>query len=187
MDIFLAFEGLLSCGLCVPLTFTDLYLLLLEKFSEPRTCAWMSGSSLLHWCKINKYLVNNWCWLIRALEFIIKISCLFVCLFSPPQSYLIGWEEFWKNKWLMAYILTLVVSLTDWIVSLSFLCAEVRTAFCRKNQQLSCGEWQRRRTRKAIVSRVYVAYWRIRGRGWGGSFLVFDSWVNTLKHRKCLV
>ncbi|NWV50999.1 TPC2 protein, partial [Daphoenositta chrysoptera] len=40
------------------------------------------------------------------------------------KSYLIGWKEFWKNKWLMAYILTLIVSLTDWIVSLSFFCKE---------------------------------------------------------------
>lgn len=97
--------------------------------------------------------------------------------FSPPQSYLIGWEEFWKNKWLMAYILTLVVSLTDWIVSLSFFCTEVRTAFCRNNQQLRCGEQWRRRTRKGLLSRAYVIYWRIKGRGWDGSFLVFDSWI----------
>ncbi|XP_066043555.1 two pore channel protein 2 isoform X5 [Chamaea fasciata] len=40
------------------------------------------------------------------------------------KSYLIGWKEFWKNKWLMAYILTLIVSLADWIVSLSFFCKE---------------------------------------------------------------
>ncbi|EMP28144.1 Two pore calcium channel protein 2 [Chelonia mydas] len=41
-----------------------------------------------------------------------------------PLSYLIGWEEFRKTKWLLAYILTLVVSIIDWTVSLSFSCTE---------------------------------------------------------------
>ncbi|XP_049676803.1 two pore channel protein 2 isoform X2 [Accipiter gentilis] len=55
----------------------------------------------------------------------IELLCFLVFVVDVSvKSYLIGWEEFWKNKWLMAYILTLVVSLTDWIVSLSFLCAE---------------------------------------------------------------
>ncbi|XP_038621142.1 two pore calcium channel protein 2 [Tachyglossus aculeatus] len=40
------------------------------------------------------------------------------------KSYLIGWDEFLKTKWLLAYILVLVVSLTDWIVSLSYACEE---------------------------------------------------------------
>uniref|UniRef100_A0A8B9ZCX9 Ion transport domain-containing protein n=1 Tax=Buteo japonicus TaxID=224669 RepID=A0A8B9ZCX9_9AVES len=55
----------------------------------------------------------------------IELLCFLVFVVDVSvKSYLIGWEEFWKNKWLMAYILTLIVSLTDWIVSLSFLCAE---------------------------------------------------------------
>ncbi|XP_010160005.1 PREDICTED: two pore calcium channel protein 2, partial [Eurypyga helias] len=55
----------------------------------------------------------------------IELLCFLVFMVDVSvKSYLIGWEEFWKNKWLMAYILTLVVSLTDWIVSLSFFCAE---------------------------------------------------------------
>ncbi|XP_028916058.1 two pore calcium channel protein 2 isoform X2 [Ornithorhynchus anatinus] len=40
------------------------------------------------------------------------------------KSYLIGWDEFLKTKWLLAYILVLVVSLTDWTVSLSYACEE---------------------------------------------------------------
>ncbi|XP_020826380.1 LOW QUALITY PROTEIN: two pore channel protein 2 [Phascolarctos cinereus] len=40
------------------------------------------------------------------------------------KSYLIGWREFLKNRWLLAYIVALVVSLTDWTVSLSFGCRE---------------------------------------------------------------
>ncbi|KFQ94169.1 Two pore calcium channel protein 2, partial [Nipponia nippon] len=55
----------------------------------------------------------------------IELLCFLVFVVDVSvKSYLIGWEEFWKNKWLMAYILTLIVSLTDWIVSLSFFCTE---------------------------------------------------------------
>ncbi|XP_068004497.1 two pore channel protein 2 isoform X2 [Melanerpes formicivorus] len=55
----------------------------------------------------------------------VELLCLLVFVVDVSvKSYLIGWEEFWKNKWLMAYILTLIVSLTDWIVSLSFFCME---------------------------------------------------------------
>ncbi|NWV18058.1 TPC2 protein, partial [Origma solitaria] len=55
----------------------------------------------------------------------IELLCFLVFVADVSvKSYLIGWKEFWKNKWLMAYILTLIVSLTDWIVSLSFFCKE---------------------------------------------------------------
>ncbi|XP_075282371.1 two pore channel protein 2 isoform X4 [Opisthocomus hoazin] len=55
----------------------------------------------------------------------IELLCFLVFIVDVSvKSYLIGWEEFWKNKWLLAYILTLVVSVTDWIVSLSFFCTE---------------------------------------------------------------
>ncbi|XP_074442430.1 two pore channel protein 2 isoform X1 [Larus michahellis] len=55
----------------------------------------------------------------------IELLCFLVFMVDVSvKSYLVGWEEFWKNRWLMAYILTLIVSLTDWIVSLSFLCTE---------------------------------------------------------------
>ncbi|NWV31548.1 TPC2 protein, partial [Grantiella picta] len=55
----------------------------------------------------------------------IELLCFLVFVVDVAvKSYLIGWKEFWKNKWLMAYILTLIVSLTDWIVSLSFFCKE---------------------------------------------------------------
>ncbi|NXJ15243.1 TPC2 protein, partial [Odontophorus gujanensis] len=55
----------------------------------------------------------------------IELLCFLVFMIDVSvKSYLIGWEEFWKNKWLMAYILTLIISLTDWVVSLSFFCTE---------------------------------------------------------------
>ncbi|XP_067414318.1 two pore channel protein 2 isoform X2 [Emydura macquarii macquarii] len=55
----------------------------------------------------------------------IELLCFLVFIADVSvKSYLIGWEEFRKTKWLLAYILTLVVSLTDWTVSLSFSCTE---------------------------------------------------------------
>ncbi|KAB1251717.1 Two pore calcium channel protein 2 [Camelus dromedarius] len=41
------------------------------------------------------------------------------------KSYLVGWAQFRKNPWLLAYLVVLVVSLMDWIVSLSLVCHEV--------------------------------------------------------------
>ncbi|XP_072826591.1 two pore channel protein 2 isoform X4 [Vicugna pacos] len=40
------------------------------------------------------------------------------------KSYLVGWAQFRKNPWLLAYLMVLVVSLMDWIVSLSLVCHE---------------------------------------------------------------
>ncbi|NXP25003.1 TPC2 protein, partial [Scytalopus superciliaris] len=55
----------------------------------------------------------------------VELLCFLVFLADlAVKSYLIGWKEFWKNKWLLAYILIWIVSLTDWIVSLSFFCTE---------------------------------------------------------------
>ncbi|XP_051477360.1 two pore channel protein 2 isoform X2 [Apus apus] len=71
-----------------------------------------------------RYRVPGWnppCGLTESIE----LLCFLVFMADVSvKSYLVGWEEFWKNKWLMAYILTLIVSLADWIVSLSFFCTE---------------------------------------------------------------
>ncbi|XP_061058194.1 two pore channel protein 2 isoform X3 [Eubalaena glacialis] len=40
------------------------------------------------------------------------------------KSYLVGWAQFRKNPWLLAYLVVLLVSLVDWIVSLSLVCQE---------------------------------------------------------------
>ncbi|XP_055505170.1 two pore channel protein 2 [Leucoraja erinacea] len=40
------------------------------------------------------------------------------------KSYLIGWEEFRKTKWLIAYTLVLAVSTIDWMVSMGLFCEE---------------------------------------------------------------
>lgn len=41
------------------------------------------------------------------------------------QSYLVGWPQFRKSLWLVAYLVVLVVSFVDWMVSLSLVCQEV--------------------------------------------------------------
>ncbi|XP_074132791.1 two pore channel protein 2 isoform X1 [Sminthopsis crassicaudata] len=55
---------------------------------------------------------------IEALCFLVFIADV------SMKSYLIGWKEFLKNPWLLAYIVVLVVSVADWTVSLSFACRE---------------------------------------------------------------
>lgn len=40
------------------------------------------------------------------------------------KGYLVGWAQFRKNPWLLAYLVVLLVSLVDWIVSLSLVCQE---------------------------------------------------------------
>ncbi|KAG7455724.1 two pore calcium channel protein 2 [Solea senegalensis] len=40
------------------------------------------------------------------------------------KSYLIGWEEFRKSKWLIGYTVVLSVSIIDWVLSISMVCDE---------------------------------------------------------------
>uniref|UniRef100_A0A670YCT3 Two pore segment channel 2 n=1 Tax=Pseudonaja textilis TaxID=8673 RepID=A0A670YCT3_PSETE len=55
----------------------------------------------------------------------IEVLCFLVFIVDiSVKSYLIGWEEFRKTKWLMAYILVLLISLIDWSISLSSSCHE---------------------------------------------------------------
>ncbi|XP_048342425.1 two pore channel protein 2 isoform X2 [Sphaerodactylus townsendi] len=54
---------------------------------------------------------------------IIELLCFLVFIVDASvKSYLIGWEEFRKTKWLMAYIVVLIVSLADWTASISLFC-----------------------------------------------------------------
>lgn len=41
------------------------------------------------------------------------------------QGYLVGQAQLQQNLWLLAYFVVLVVSVVDWIVSLSLACEEV--------------------------------------------------------------
>ncbi|ELK24238.1 Two pore calcium channel protein 2 [Myotis davidii] len=40
------------------------------------------------------------------------------------KSYLVGWPQFRKSLWLLAYLVVLVLSFVDWMVSLSLVCQE---------------------------------------------------------------
>ncbi|XP_053781364.1 two pore channel protein 2 isoform X2 [Desmodus rotundus] len=40
------------------------------------------------------------------------------------KSYLVGWAQFRKSLWLLAYLVVLVASLLDWMVSLGLICQE---------------------------------------------------------------
>ncbi|KAM8938887.1 two pore channel protein 2 isoform 3-T3 [Pelodytes ibericus] len=61
------------------------------------------------------------CGATESVEFLTFL--VFVADFSV-KSYLIGWNEFMKNKWLLCYLLALTVSFVDWTVSLCFMCRE---------------------------------------------------------------
>ncbi|NXG24492.1 TPC2 protein, partial [Grallaria varia] len=110
----------------------------LYRWYYSRTCQWMLSltitmilalafveepSSLTATSDV-RYRLPPWnppCGLTESLE----LLCLLVFVADVAvKSYLIGWKEFWKNKWLLAYIVTLLVSLADCIVSLSFSCTE---------------------------------------------------------------
>ncbi|XP_023281313.1 two pore calcium channel protein 2 [Seriola lalandi dorsalis] len=55
----------------------------------------------------------------------IEIVCLMIfCLDLAVKSYLIGWDEFRKSKWLIGYTVVISVSIIDWVLSVSMVCDE---------------------------------------------------------------
>uniref|UniRef100_UPI0037E99954 two pore channel protein 2 n=1 Tax=Semicossyphus pulcher TaxID=241346 RepID=UPI0037E99954 len=55
----------------------------------------------------------------------IEMVCLLIfTLDLAVKSYLIGWEEFRKNKWLIGYTVVITVSIIDWVLSISMVCDE---------------------------------------------------------------
>uniref|UniRef100_A0A3Q1CYB7 Ion transport domain-containing protein n=1 Tax=Amphiprion ocellaris TaxID=80972 RepID=A0A3Q1CYB7_AMPOC len=55
----------------------------------------------------------------------IEMICLIIfCLDLAVKSYLIGWEELRKNKWLIGYTVVISVSIIDWVLSVSMECDE---------------------------------------------------------------
>ncbi|XP_030643851.1 two pore calcium channel protein 2-like [Chanos chanos] len=73
-----------------------------------------------------RYKLSPWeapCGLTESIELI----CLLIfTLDLTIKVYLIDWEEFWKCKWLMCYLVVIVGSIVDWTLSLSVVCNEVR-------------------------------------------------------------
>ncbi|XP_041844737.1 two pore calcium channel protein 2 [Melanotaenia boesemani] len=61
------------------------------------------------------------CGLTESLEMI----CLIIFILDlAVKSYLIGWEEFRKSKWLISYTVIISVSIIDWVLSISMACDE---------------------------------------------------------------
>ncbi|XP_051820181.1 two pore channel protein 2 isoform X2 [Antechinus flavipes] len=88
-------------------------------------CRWRSTDGTTHASARDvRYRQAPWeppCGLTESIEAL----CFLVFIVDVSmKSYLIGWKEFLKNPWLLAYIVVLVVSVADWTVSLSFVCQE---------------------------------------------------------------
>ncbi|XP_019735401.1 two pore channel protein 2 isoform X2 [Hippocampus comes] len=74
----------------------------------------------------------------------IEIVCLLIfTLDLAIKSYLIGWDEFKKNKWLMSYTMVISISIIDWVLSISMVCDEklrvrrlIRPFFLLQNSSL---------------------------------------------------
>ncbi|XP_056134664.1 two pore channel protein 2 [Lampris incognitus] len=74
----------------------------------------------------------------------IEMVCLVIfCLDLAVKSYLIGWEEFRKSKWLIGYTVVLSASIIDWVLSVSMECDEklrvrrlIRPFFLLQNSSL---------------------------------------------------
>ncbi|XP_078141100.1 two pore channel protein 2 [Centroberyx gerrardi] len=74
----------------------------------------------------------------------IEMLCLIVfSLDLAVKGYLIGWEEFRKNKWLIGYTVVISASVVDWVLSVSMVCDEklrvrrlIRPFFLLQNSSL---------------------------------------------------
>lgn len=73
------------------------------------------------------FLLHCICIVYSKLSYTLQLHFTFFNFFYlTPQSYLIGWEEFKKNKWLISYMVVISVSFIDWMLSVSMVCDEVR-------------------------------------------------------------
>uniref|UniRef100_A0A671Q9H2 Two pore calcium channel protein 2 n=1 Tax=Sinocyclocheilus anshuiensis TaxID=1608454 RepID=A0A671Q9H2_9TELE len=80
------------------------------------------------------------CGLTEGIE--VVCLCIFILDFTV-KSYLIGWEEFRMNKWLIGYIVVITASVIDWMLSVSMACNEnlrvrrlIRPFFLLQNSSL---------------------------------------------------
>ncbi|KAI7814083.1 two pore channel protein 2 [Triplophysa rosa] len=80
------------------------------------------------------------CGMTEAIEMV--CLCIFI-LDVTVKSYLIGWEEFRMNKWLIGYTIVIATSVIDWMLSVSMMCNEslrvrrlIRPFFLLQNSSL---------------------------------------------------
>ncbi|KAJ8340530.1 hypothetical protein SKAU_G00351630 [Synaphobranchus kaupii] len=72
-----------------------------------------------------RYKLPHWeppCGLTESIE---MVCFLVFALDLTLKGYLIGWDEFRKNKWLIGYMAVLAGSVIDWTLSLSMVCKEL--------------------------------------------------------------
>lgn len=80
------------------------------------------------------------CGLTEGIEMV--CLCIFI-LDVTVKSYLIGWDEFRMNKWLIGYVIVIAASVIDWMLSVSMVCNEnlrvrrlIRPFFLLQNSSL---------------------------------------------------
>lgn len=74
----------------------------------------------------------------------IEMVCLLIfTLDLATKSYLIGWDEFRKSKWLIGYTVVITISVIDWMLSVCMVCNErlrvrrlIRPFFLLQNSSL---------------------------------------------------
>lgn len=67
---------------------------------------------------------------VKSLHYKYCVNCenLYSMYMYSTQSYLIGWEEFRTNKWLIGYVLVIAVSVIDCVISFAMLCGSVSSS-----------------------------------------------------------
>ncbi|XP_071942625.1 two pore channel protein 2-like [Antedon mediterranea] len=100
-------QWFISTAICV--------ILLLAFFENPSSLTWSSDP------RKRGERVSAPCGLTEGIEFVcLLIFAVDVCM----KAYLIGKKQFIKQKWLSAYVLVILASLIDWIVTVNFSCEE---------------------------------------------------------------
>ncbi|XP_034164461.1 two pore channel protein 2 isoform X1 [Pangasianodon hypophthalmus] len=114
----------------------DLRSLSLYRWYYSRTCQWGLGITIavilalafvekpssITYTSDPRFRPDPWeppCGLPEAVEMV--CLCIFI-VDVVVKSYLIGWEEFRMNKWLIGYVLVIAVSVIDCMISFAMLC-----------------------------------------------------------------
>ncbi|XP_033104811.1 two pore calcium channel protein 2-like [Anneissia japonica] len=103
-------QWIISSAICVIL------LLAFFEFPSSLTTGWSSDP------RYRKERIEAPCGLTESIELV----CLLIFVADIwMKAYLIGNKQFMKQKWLFAYVLVIVASLIDWIVSVHTACNEI--------------------------------------------------------------
>ncbi|KTG31440.1 hypothetical protein cypCar_00016634 [Cyprinus carpio] len=91
------------------------------------------------------------CGLTEGIEMV--CLCIFI-LDVTVKTYLIGWEEFRMNKWLIGYTVVIAASVVDWMLSISMMCSEsavgIRSFDCNASLSFCPTEFKSQETNSPI-------------------------------------